>query len=271
MKKLIFLAIAVFLAGCAANANHNLNSVLWVQTAAEYQANAYQAYNAAMQNIETAIADQRWTAAIEQTHNFYDLPPAVILDLDETVFDTSKFQAQLVMETSGFQLSAWDEWLKMRRAESIAGAVDFIDQIQAKGIETFFITNRECRKRQESTYSCPQKSDTLENLRNIGITGIDENNVLLKNEYADWGAEKQSRRTFVAQKYRILMIFGDDLGDFIPNVKKEITPEKRSELTAVFHENWGRKWFILPNPMYGSWHQILETPYNQHLQGIYDE
>ena len=270
MKKLIYLAMILLLAGCTPNTNHNLNSVLWVQTAAEYQANAYQAYNAAMQNIETAIADHRWTAAIEQTHNFYDLPPAVILDLDETVFDTSEFQAQLVIDGSGFQVSVWDKWLKMRRAESIAGAVDFIDQIQAKGIETFFITNRECRKRQDRVSSCPQKTDTIENLKNIGIMGIDESNVLLKNEYSDWGSEKQTRRKFVAQKYRILMIFGDDLGDFIPNVKKEITPEKRCELTAVFHENWGRKWFILPNPMYGSWHQILEKPRNQYLQGIYE-
>lgn len=270
MKKLIYLAMVLLLAGCAANANHNLNSVLWVQTAAEFQANAYQAYNAAMQNIETAIADHRWTAAIEQTNHFYDLPPAVIFDLDETVFDTSQFQAQLVIEGSDFQLSAWDEWLKMRRAESIAGAVDFIHQVQEQGIETFFITNRECRKRQNRVSSCPQKSDTLENLKNIGITGINENNVLLKNEYNDWGSEKQSRRKFVAQKYRILMIFGDDLGDFIPNVKKEMTPEKRKELAAVFHENWGHKWFILPNPMYGSWHQILETPDNKYLQGIYE-
>jgi acid phosphatase len=115
--------------------------------------------------------------------------------------------------------------------------------------------------------ACPQKADTIETLRALGITDIDENHVLLKNAFPDWGSEKQGRREFVAEKYRVLMLFGDDLGDFIPGVKKAISPEKRQDLAAFYREYWGVRWFILPNPVYGSWQRILQAPIADYLKG----
>ncbi|MBC2717664.1 MAG: acid phosphatase [Desulfobacteraceae bacterium] len=268
MKQFIYLAVLLLMVSCSSKTNHNLNSVLWVQTAAEYQANCYQAYHTAFIYVEAALADNRWTGALEQTNDFSDLPPAVIFDLDETVFDNSAYQAQLALDGSGFQLSSWDQWVRMRKAGSIAGAVDFINYAQNQGIEVIFITNRECKKRDNRSSPCPQESDTIENLNALGITGITGNNVLLKHEYIDWGSEKKSRREYIVEKYRVIMIFGDDLGDFIPGVKKEITPEKRKEMAAIFNAYWGTKWFIIPNPMYGSWRQVLKTPQCRHLQGF---
>ena len=51
------------------------------------------------------------------------------------------------------------------------------------------------------------------------------------------------------------MLFGDDLGDFLPNVRKNITPQERIELVHDYREMWGKKWFALPNPVYGSKNQ----------------
>ncbi len=268
MKRCIYLAVLLLTASCTARTDHNLNSVLWVQTAAEYPANCHQAYNSALMNIDAAIADSRWTGALEQTNDFSDLPPAVIFDLDETVLDNSAYQAQLVKEGSGFQLSSWDQWVGMRQAGSIAGAVEFINYLQNQGVEVFFITNRECRKRSGSASPCPQEKDTIENLNALGISGIKGSNVLLKNEYADWVSEKQGRRAYIAEKYRILMLFGDDLGDFIPGVQNDIAPGKRREIAETYHANWGTKWFIIPNPMYGSWYKVLKTPPSTYLQGV---
>jgi acid phosphatase len=68
----------------------NLNAVLWVQTSVEYRANSLQAYALAGRLLDDALADPRWTAALEQTGGDYrDLPPAVIVDVDETVLDNS--------------------------------------------------------------------------------------------------------------------------------------------------------------------------------------
>jgi len=191
MKRIIFFLFFLFIVSCSQKPNPNFNSVLWVQTAAEYQASCDQAYNGALINIEKAIADTRWTGALEQTNNFYELPPAVIFDIDETILDNSPYQAQLIMNDSNFKLSSWDQWIKMQTAESISGAVDFINYIQNLGVEIIFITNRECKKRNNNAAPCPQEIDTIYNLQTVGIKGIDENNVLLKHEFADWESEKK--------------------------------------------------------------------------------
>ena len=135
MKHIMHLALLLLIVSCSQKINPDLNSVLWVQTAAEYQAGCDQAYNSALLNVGAAIADNRWTGAIEQTNDFYELPPAVIFDIDETVLDNSPYQAQLALDDSGYQLDTWDQWVQMQSAKGITGAVDFIHYIQDQGIE----------------------------------------------------------------------------------------------------------------------------------------
>ncbi len=63
------------------------------------------------------------------------------------------------------------------------------------------------------------------------------------------------------------MLFGDDLGEFIPDVKKGVRPGERSELTMMHSEKWGTRWFMLPNPTYGSWLSILPEPHRGQVKG----
>jgi len=259
----------MLLSGCAAinTQSNNFNSTLWVQTASEYKANSLQAYNSAIQNIQKAIHDPSWTAAIEQKNYVSSLPLAVICDIDETVLDTSKYQAQLVTEGSDFNPESWDKWLATRNAPAIPGAVQFINTMHDLGVEVFYISNRECRKREGNESACPQEQDAIDNLIKVGIIDAKPENILLKNERPGWTSEKKTRREFVASKYRILMVFGDDLGDFLPDVKKNITPVQRDRLVHKYENNWGKKWYILSNPMYGSWLRILEEPKSKYLEG----
>ena len=74
--------------------------------------------------------------------------------------------------------------------------------------------------------------------------------MLSQSEHLDWGIDKGSRRDFIAQSYRVLMLFGDDLGDFISE-NRGSTQARRNE--ALTYDLWGTKWLMLPNPMYGSW------------------
>ena len=71
---------AALLRGCTTTTSESLNSTLWMQTAAEYQASALQTYNAAASNLEAAIQDSHWTAALEQSGAYAALPVAVVLD-----------------------------------------------------------------------------------------------------------------------------------------------------------------------------------------------
>ncbi|MDZ7718488.1 MAG: HAD family acid phosphatase [Balneolaceae bacterium] len=267
---LSILTITALLTGCATTqpeiTNNNFNSTLWVQTAAEYEANAIQAYNSAESNIGVALRDKSWTAALEQGSNYSLKPPAIILDIDETVLDNSKYQAQLVLDDEEFNPETWDEWVAMEAATAVPGAVDFINSMADLQVDVIYITNRECMARSEGGPECPQEQDTIDNLLKVGINEVDAEHLMLRGEQPGWTSEKESRREEVASNHRIIMLFGDDLGDFLPDVKSNITPEERAELVDEYSEHWGRKWFILGNPTYGSWESILNDPKSNYLR-----
>jgi len=90
--------------------NENLNAVLWMQTAAEYRATAEQAYRLAAQQLDAAIRDTAWTAALEQTGDLATLPLAVVLDLDETVLDNAAFEARQMRDGQPCSEDVWNRW-----------------------------------------------------------------------------------------------------------------------------------------------------------------
>ena len=60
-------------------------AVTWAQTSAEADAVALTVYHAAAASLDRALADPTWTAAAEQSGDFGRLPPAIVVDVDETV------------------------------------------------------------------------------------------------------------------------------------------------------------------------------------------
>ncbi len=274
-KSIAVLMLAILVTGCAHHGNdkestphnNNFDSTLWVQSSAEFVANSLQTYNTATINLEAAVKTVTETAALVQTDRYSSLPPAVILDIDETVLDNSQYHAKLVLEGEEHSFVTWDQWVSLQQATAIPGAVNFIKHAKSIGVEVIYVTNRRCKAREGTLGKCPQKYDTIENLEQVGIIDVNPSHVLLKNEQQGWSSEKESRRKFVAEKYRIVMLLGDDLGDFLANVKKDITPEQREQLVAEHSEKWGSTWYILSNPKYGSWLRILEEPQSQYLRG----
>ena len=263
------LGISAFIllsTGCSTTAHNNLNSTLWVQSSAEYRATSLQIYNMALKNIELALDGRSWPAAVERADENSSLPPAIVMDVDETVLDNSRYQANSVIERDQWKPETWDEWVALGQAGAVPGAVEFVRQMASRKIEVVYITNRECRKRDNSPLACPQEIDTIRNLRKVGIPDVRPENILLKGEESGWTSEKKSRREVASSKYRILMLFGDDLGDFLPNVKKNITPEDRAQLVDKFNNNWGSVWYMLPNPTYGSWMEILSEPRSEYFK-----
>lgn len=269
------LALAILFTGCAQQESgkmsvrndNNLNSTLWMQRSAEFEANTVQTYNMAEYNLEKVIKAGGKSAAIEQQSYHSSLPPAIIMDIDETVLNNSGYDAQLILDGETYSYPTWDKWISLSQATAVPGAVDFINYAKKSGVEVFFITNRKCQERAGNTDKCPQKSDTIDNLESVGIPGITSSTVLLRKEQEGWLGEKSSRRQFVAERYRIVMLFGDDLGDFLPDVKKNITLSQRAQLIAKNKEKWGSVWYMLPNPKYGSWLHLLKEPKTQYLEG----
>ena len=224
-----------------------LNSVLWMQTAAERRALTRQTYRQAERMLEAALEDASWTAALEQGEEPSQLPPAVILDVDETVLDNSAFQAQLIVEDELFQTEPWNDWCRREEALPIPGAVDFTQYAAERGVVVFYVTNR--RHEVEEA--------TRRNLEKHGFPFDEDNDTLFtRGEKEAWDvSDKSSRRAEIASRYRVLLLLGDDFNDFVSGTWASLA--ERDALAEEYESYWGSKWFVLPNPEYGSWEGTL--------------
>ena len=230
--------------------------VLWVRSSAEFEALTLQAYRAASDDLHKFVDDTSWSALPGQ-QSAAELPPAIIADVDETIVSNVEFQVYL---EPPFTNKKMDDWNNSSKAEPIPGAVGFIHEAQEAGVEVFFVTNRPCEQTAGIEDPCPQKSVTLQDLREVGIA-VDGDHLMLSGERPGWDREKLTRREFIAQTHRVIMLFGDDLGDFIACSRKKplipctegATVASRHAATLEMTQYWGEGWYVLPNPMHGSW------------------
>ena len=233
-------------ADAGAGAHEGLNATLWLQTAAEYRANVLQAFTGATAHLDQALADPTWTAAVEQTGDFGALPPAIILDMDEAIIRSDRFQAQLVRDDAAFTIEDWNAWVRTEVSEAMPGALEYVRQAKARGITIFYVTNR----------TGTVERETFETLRKLGFPvegGLEA--LLTQDERPEWPSDKSSRRAHLARTHRILQIVGDNLNDFVSGA--HVASAARRELAESYGGYWGTRWIITPNPAYGGWHGAL--------------
>jgi 5'-nucleotidase (lipoprotein e(P4) family) len=232
-------------------ADDNLNAVAWAQTALEHDLVYLETYRDAQAQLLTALKDKDWDALPkgDRIAPYKGLKPAVILDIDETVLDNSPYQARLVRSGGQYNDADWAAWCKEERARALPGAVAFTQFAAKHGIAVIYISNR----------SQDLDTATIDNLRKVGfpVSGPDAflglGTVLPGCEQV--GTEKSCRRQLVSKHYRVLMQFGDQLGDFVSVLPN--TDAGRAQAMAPYM-NWiGTRWFALPNPTYGSWEPAL--------------
>jgi acid phosphatase len=235
------------LAACSAPAGPDLYAVLWAQNAAEYRASCAQTFVAATRALDQALADPEWTAAIEQDGDASQKPAAVICDVDETLLDNTAYNARLLEDGGAFALDTWNAWVREERAGAVAGAREFAARCAECGVTVFYVTNR-----------APEVEEaTRRNLARLGFPLATELDVVLtRSEHDKAGSEKGPRRARVATTHRILLLVGDDLGDFVPGVRG-MSPAERSAAAERHASYHGERWFVLPNPIYGSWLSAL--------------
>ncbi len=246
-------------AACAcAPAQHgsyeNLNSTVWVQTSVEYKATLRQTYRAAEASLLRGIEDRMWTAAIEQTRDASQKPPAVILDLDETVLDNSPFQARMVTGHKTYTEEAWQAWVAEGKAGLVPGAGEFLAAAHGHGVAIFYLSNRVCN---------PDKADdpTVAVLKAHSLP-MAQGRLLCKVE---GNSDKTPRRTQVAANYRVILLIGDDFGDFLTPGK---TREARDAQLAAWSRYFGERWFMIPNPTYGSWERSVGYTVDEKLKAL---
>ena len=261
MKSLYVLFTATLLAGCAtpatAPADRVDNGILWAEHSAEYQAVCAQVYAQARRDLPRLLADPDWTA-LPGAQDVAGKPPAIILDVDETVVSNADYQKTLAY--APYTRFRHFDWMRNNRAIPVRGAGQLIDAARKAGVEVFFVTNRACESFKGMQGNCPYELVTIGDLREAGIE-TDPAHVLMAWERPGWNKEKLTRREYVAETHRVIMLFGDDYGDFVPCTRAEpkrpctepATRASRHAALDTYDEYWGNGWYILPNPMHGSW------------------
>jgi acid phosphatase len=219
-----------------------LNAVLWMQRSVEYKATALAAFALARIRLDQALTDPAWTAAPkEQTGAYRALPPAVILDIDETVLDNSGYQAWMTLKDTTFESKTWNAYVNTVTSQAIPGAVEFAQYAAARGVKVFYVSNR----------TAAEEEPSRKNLAKFGFPIDDKiDTVLMAGEQPGWGSAKSTRRAHVAKDYRVLLNVGDNFGDFVDEYRGS-----EAERLAVFEQHrdrWGREWIMLANPAYGS-------------------
>ncbi|HVV97859.1 MAG TPA: HAD family acid phosphatase [Rhodanobacteraceae bacterium] len=233
--------------------NDNLNAVVWMQTAVERDLIYREVFRAAGEQMRAALKDPKWDALPKRDRKeplSAKLKPAVIVDVDETVLDNAPYEARLVAEGKDYDEFGWAEWCRERRARPLPGAVEFARDAAKRGITVFYISNR----------AKDLDTATLENLRTAGFPIAERETVFLGlgtvvEGCEQNGSEKGCRRELVGRTHRVLMQFGDQIGDFV-DVDAN-TPEGRRAAVEPYLGWIGQRWFVLPNPAYGSWEPAL--------------
>jgi len=225
-------------------ANRSLDANLYMETAAEYRASCYQAYNLATFRLKETLAKQK-------TGKF-----AVVMDLDETVLDNAGFQAMLLRSGLAWDERLWDAWEEhdSDRIGLIPGAREFIREAKKLGVSVIYVSNRSDKLREQ----------TKKALKRLEISV--EPDSLLK--LSTGPSDKTARRQEAERDYTVLLYVGDNLRDFDEAFRcSKIENETSGEVERAIKARkdavdkdpavWGQKWIILPNPAYGEWMKPL--------------
>jgi acid phosphatase len=226
-----------------------MGSNLYMQTAAEYQACCRQIYECAEWRLE----------AILQASQLAFRKPAVVMDLDETVLDNSLFQTFLYQNNLEYTEALWEVYEKDYPDEVtlVPGAKDFIMKAEDNGVAVVYISNRSEANRQA----------TIKAMEALGINTKNINDrLLLKKKGAS--SDKSARREEAALRYNILLFIGDNLRDFselfaVAKLRSTAAEPNLTEIERRYarvdsaEAHWGVDWFILPNPVYGEWEELL--------------
>jgi 5'-nucleotidase (lipoprotein e(P4) family) len=210
--------------------NGKLYAAAYMQKAAEYHALCLQAYNIARWRLDEAL----------KLHS--EKPRAIITDIDETILNNSAEEVHRDLLRKSFNTEDWNKWVALAAADTIPGAPSFLQYAASKGVEIFYISNRNEKDREA----------TLKNLQKFNFPNADNTHLLVMQN----SSSKESRRRQVMATYDVVLLLGDYLADFSDLWDKKTIDERlqnAKQQSALF----GNRYIILPNPVYGDWESAI--------------
>lgn len=203
-------------------------AIRWARDSAEHRALFLQVYRAATAHVEGAAgtrAPGTW---------------AVVLDADETVIDNSLYQLERARVGKPFDAESWRAWCARREAVPLPGASAFLSRVRALGGRIAIVTNR-------TVTECPDTEAVFTQ------HGLAFDVMLCKPDASP--SDKNPRFEAIARgttpaglpPLDVVAVVGDNILDF-PG-QSQVIRKQGDEAFAGF----GARFFVLPNPMYGSW------------------
>lgn len=173
-------------------------------------------------------------------------PLAVVFDVDETVLLNLGFESDAARRGPGYDQARWARWEETGadKVEAVPGAAETIAAIRGDGVTVIYNTNR----------SASTAAFTIRALERAGLGPVTLGDTLILRDDAAPGG-KDERRWKIAERYCIVAMGGDQLGDFSDLFNaKDLSVSARRNTTAntLIAPLWGHGWFILPNPVYGT-------------------
>ena len=226
------LSAATRAADPSAMADNPLNwAVAWKQTAAEFRALCYQAFNIATLQLDRALARQ----------SNGDKPLAVITDMDDTILHANDYWALLIERNRDFfDDGIWDDWIPKNRVTAVPGALEFCNYCIARDVAVFYVTSRE------------QGSDTRAyargHLRHLGFPLPVEERLIVFRDTSD----KSAAREAIAARYQVPFLIGDNLNDYKRDYYVADVAERQSVMERD-RDDYGHRFIVLPNPTDGHW------------------
>ena len=208
----------------------NTMGALWYQNAAEVDALYQQGYNVATNKLKELLKQPT------------DKPYSIVLDIDETVLSNIPFQVKMIKDGTAFNPKLWDEWVQKAEATPVAGAKEFLQFADKNKVQIYYISDR----------TDAQVDATIKNLEAQGLPVQGRDYLMFKKE---GDKSKEGRRQEVIKHTNLVMLFGDNLVDFAEFSTKSETD--RDKMFEQLKAEFGDKFIIFPNPMYGSWESAV--------------
>ncbi|MEG3166084.1 HAD family acid phosphatase [Sphingomonas sp. PB2P19] len=175
-------------------------------------------------------------------------PLAIVFDIDETAVLNLGYEADAARRGETFDSARWAEWERTGggHVAVVPGLLDVIKVARITDITVIFNSNR----------SVAHAAETAAMLDRIGLGPVVHGDTLwLQGDAGGTGSGKDARRWAIAAKYCVVAMSGDQLGDFTDLFNaSSMTPPARREAVGGRKVSlmWGRGWFMLPNPVYGT-------------------
>jgi 5'-nucleotidase (lipoprotein e(P4) family) len=194
--------------------------ILWTGRSDEYRCTCLGIYNAALEQLRKNVFG-------------LDRPWAVAMDVDDTCLSSAEYRKYKKLWRTLFYRPRWSNWCRKGEDRAVPGAAEFTRKVRDLGGKIVLITNRPEELREPTE-------------RNLKKEGIEYDALLMGGPGRSkeiWREKIESGKAVPEfQALKIVMLIGDSRTDF---------PSDFSDRKC--DGEWGRKYFVIPNPMNGVW------------------